>query len=409
MKARPFLALTLLLGLAALACGGINPAPQPVNVETVVAATFQALTASAPGANPPADTPAPLPATGGLLPRVLYFLNADSAGFLQVYRLEKDGKTTAQITFEPANVEAYDVAQDGGVVYVSNNQLLMVAADGSGRRMLVDGGAVDVNNPYLNQVSNPVISPNNETVAYGHQGLNFYSLATGQSNRVLDNQVEDLGNGLFVPREMYWPEAYTADGGKLLISIGYYEGASAAIYYPSSSTVVRLSGDVNAMICCGNAEWTGDGSLFYAASPTLGMFPAGLWRVDALTGKVTALLTGDYEANPADVANAPFPAPDGNLYYFYASVPNTEGFISRPPLQLVRSKLDGVTERVVLRPETYQDMNEALWAPDGSFVLVTMAQTPEAYSGGLLQLVYTDGSQGVISLIPYATKLKWGP
>ncbi|MBK9210205.1 MAG: hypothetical protein IPL71_18690 [Anaerolineales bacterium] len=49
-NSRLFFALILLL-IAALACA--NPlggsAPAPVNVETIVAATFQALTASAPG------------------------------------------------------------------------------------------------------------------------------------------------------------------------------------------------------------------------------------------------------------------------------------------------------------------------------------------------------------------------
>ena len=119
---------------ATLACadplGGTAPA-QPANVETVVAATFQALTAPV----PESGTTLP-PATSSLLPYSIYFLNNDGAGLVQVYRLEKDGKTISQITFEPAKVDYYDVSLvDGSVVYVSNNQIFTVNADGSNRSM----------------------------------------------------------------------------------------------------------------------------------------------------------------------------------------------------------------------------------------------------------------------------------
>ena len=91
----------------------------------------------------------------------MYFLNNDSAGLVQVYRLDKDGKTVTQITFEPAKVEYYDVSLvDGSVAYVSNNQMFTVNADGSNRRMIVDGGTRDENNPFLSSITNPVWSPN---------------------------------------------------------------------------------------------------------------------------------------------------------------------------------------------------------------------------------------------------------
>jgi hypothetical protein len=404
MKKQLVVAVTILLAVT-LACEFTAPAaPAPASgVETIVAATFQALTAPA-----PATDSAPQPSTG-LLPRALYFLNNDSANIAQVHRLEKDGKTVKQITFEPAPVENYDVSlKDGSVAYISNNQLYLVNEDGSARRVLVDGGALDENNPFVSLVSNPVFSPNGETIAYGHKGLNFYSLVTGQSNRVIENQIDDIGNGFLIPREMYWPEQYSADGTKLIITLGYYEGASAAIYYPASNAIVRLSGGEGALICCGETEWTPDYSAFYAASPSFGMFAAGLWRVDAANGKVTTLLSGSFEENPLHLADEPFLAPDGNLYYFYAVVPNNMDTPARQPLQLVRSAPDGITNQTVLRPESYANMNEALWAPDGSFVIVAMAQIPDSYQGGLAQLVYTDGSKGTISLVPYVSRIKWG-
>jgi hypothetical protein len=140
----------------------------------------------------------------------------------------------------------------------------------------------------------------------------------------------------------------------------------------------------------------------------MGMFRAGLWRVDTASGGVTTLFQADYDSNPADVADNPFIAPDGQLYYFYASVPNPEGFIDRPPMQLVRSAADGVTGRTVLRPETFERMNEALWAPDASFVIVANAQNDQTYQGGAAQLYYMDG-RPMIPLVPFARDMKWGP
>jgi len=392
---------TPVLLIAILACaslpGGSGPA-SPVNVETIVAATFQALTqASA----PPALTLQPAQSEdSSLLPHPLYFLNNDSAGLTQVYRLDQDGITVTQLTFEPANVDDYDVSMmDGSVVYVSNNQLLTINADGSSRSTIFDGDSVN----------SPVWSPNGETIAFAYKGLNFYSIVSGQSNRVLDDQIDDLGGGQTFPRELYWPESYSADGSKLVITLAYYEGASSAIYYPNGGALVRLNGGEGAIICCGDYHLTSDGSVLFAASPSSGMFNAGLWRVDTATGNVTTLLLTSYDTNPDEVADNPFLAADGQLYFFYASLPNADEFINDPPLQIVRSAADGVTGRTVLRPETFQNMNEALWAPDASFVIVANPAVPEIYQGGAAQLYYTDAQKAMLPLLPYAMKMKWGP
>src|SRR4030095_5296354 len=105
--------------------------------------------------------------TDGLLTHTFYFLGTDAAGLTQVFRLEKDGKTMQQVTSEPANVGNYGVSPvDGSVAYIRNNQLLLLNADGSDRRLVVDGGKLDENNPFLNVITNPVFSPNGQTLAY---------------------------------------------------------------------------------------------------------------------------------------------------------------------------------------------------------------------------------------------------
>ena len=356
-------------------------------------------------------TPIPEPSAvpAGLLPHTFYYLGTDSAGLTQVFRIERDGTSQSQLTFEPVNVNDYGVSSaDGSVAYVANNQLLFINADGSGRRVLVDGGPMDENNPFLTLINSPVFSPDGQTLAYGYKGLNLYDVSTGTSDLVIENQIDDSNSSFLFPKELYWPEAYSPDGTKLLITLGYYEGASSAIYYPASNALVRLQGGEGALICCGETEWTPDSSSFYAANPSMGMFSSGLWKVDAATGAVTELIRGDAGDRNYNLADEPYLAPDGQLYFFFATVYSPDGIVMRPPLQLVRSAPDGVTDRTVLRPETFELMNEALWPPDASFVVVAFAPTQEIGQGGQAEIVYFDGRPNVV-LTTFAQQMKWGP
>jgi len=287
--------------------------------------------------------------------------------------------------------------------------MFTVNSDGSNRSMIVDGGPRNENEPFFNAVTNPVWSPNGQTIAFGFKGLNFYSIASGQYNNVLADLLDDAGGGFQIPRELYRPEKYSADGSKLLITLGYYEGASAAIYYPNGNALVRLNGGEGALICCGGTEWTADGSAFYAGYASIGMFNPGLWRVDAATGNVTTLINGDPGNGTFNFADKPYLGPDSQLYYFFANQPNSQDLANRAPLQLVRSAADGVTNRTVLSPDIFNTLNEALWAQDASFVITASGPIADVYQGGIVELYYTDGHTGPISLLPFASELKWGP
>ena len=384
--------------------GGENQPPSVDQVATIVASTLEALTPDVPVESTPE-----LQESADLLPHSLYYLGNDSANLAQVFRMEKDGKTVNQLTFEPASVSSYGISPvDGSVAYVANNQLVMIAADGSGRRVLVDGVPIDQNNPYLTSINSPVFSPDGKGIAYGMGGLTFYSLETGTSNLVIENQWDDFGNGIVVPRELFWPEKYSPDGQKLLITLGYYEGASSAVYYPNGNSLVRLKNDAGALICCGDPNWSFDSATLYSANPFMGMFMPGLWRVDASSGDVTTLLSGDAGNGTFNFASDAYYAPDGQLYFFFANSNSEQDFGARQPLQLVKSAPDGVNNRTVIRMETYELMNEALWSPDASFVLAAIASNDSIYAGGQVEVIYLDGSPNVV-LIPFAQRLKWGP
>jgi hypothetical protein len=328
---------------------------------------------------------------------------------MQVFRIEEDGTTQRQVTSETVSVNDYDVSLvDGSVAYIANNQLLYINADGSERRVLVDGGTVDPNNPFISTISSPAFSLDAQTLAFGYKGLQIYSFSADGSELLIKNQIDDAGGGLYVPRELYEPERYSPDGTKLLINLGYYEGGSSAVYYPATNSLVRLTGGDGAFIWGDANEWSSDSASFYSASSTAGMFSPGLWKVDASTGEVATLIQGTSGDGNYNAAEEAYLAPDGRLYFFFATVNSPEGVFNRAPLQLVRSEPDGVTDRIVLITDDFQLLNEALWAPDASFVIVALASAPEVFQGGQAKVVYLDGRSSV-DLVPFAQQMKWGP
>ena len=400
----PFVALIFMM-LAALACGlpgGAQPST-PNQVETIVAATIQALT-PAPGTEP---TSAPDSEALSVLPHSFYYLGTDGSGLTQVFRIEKDGKTQKQLTSETVNVGNYDVSPvDGSVAYVVNHQLVSINADGSNRSMLVDGGTPDPDNQLGTTITSPTFSPNGQTIAYGFKGLNFYSILGGTSNLVLPQKAA----GDSTPPEMYFPQDYSPDGSKILITIAIpnSDGISSGIFYPGPNTIVRFTGGDGARICCNKQSWTSDSAALFVGNSSLGFLSSGLWRIDAATGNTTTLIPTEAGGGNYNFANAPYLAPDGQLYYFFVSASSAEGVTARPPLQVVRSAPDGVTGRAVLNAENFQLMNEALWAPDASFVIVAFAPIQDVYTGGQAEVVYLDGRPGMV-LTTYAQNMKWGP
>ena len=371
-------------------------------VATIVAGTMQALSPEVVEASATPETLA------SLLPRSFYYLGQDGAGLAQVFRIERDGVTMHQVTFEPIDVKEYDVSLvDGSVAYVSNNQLLWADANGSGRRLLVDGGAPDPIDPLFSTISGVAYSPNGRIIAYGLRGINTFDLETGVSSLILPQRPADIAFGQAA--EVYWPKHYSPDGTKLLASavIPNSDGSSTVIFVPASASLVRIVGE-GSLFCCNQQGWTADSSAVYFSNASVGMFGSGLWRVDAATGTTTTLIPSDAGSGAYNLPDEPYLAPDGQLYYFFASVPAPDGFIQRGPLQLVRSAIDGVTGRTVVRDDTFQLLNDVLWAPDASFAIITLSPAPGVYNGGRAEIIYLDGRPSII-LTTFAQDMRWGP
>ncbi len=400
----------MMLVLAILACASPLATQTVSTVPTIVAQTMQALGSPAPSPVP-SKTPAALatPTAGNLLPHSVYYLNKDAGGLMQIFRMEADGKTMRQITFEPATVDVFDVSpKDGSLAYVSNNQLFLVDAAGAGRRTLVDGGPVNDNNRFTNALGSPLWSPDGGTLAFSHNGLNFYNLSSGAVTQVLENQIDNSA-GFPMPRELYAPLSFSPDGTRLVVNISFFEGGTYAIYYLTNNALIRMKRADGGIVCC-RVDWVPDSNTLYLSNPTLGMVDSGLYFANVSDGTVSTLLPGAAPNGTYNFADAAQVGPDGKIYFFFNNLP-TIPVSGHTPLYLVRSDSDGVTGRTQLLPDAFPAINEVLWAPDASLAILATVDPnakPELYQGGQAQVVHTDGRPPVI-IAPFVESMHWGP
>jgi dipeptidyl aminopeptidase/acylaminoacyl peptidase len=357
---------------------------------------------------PPRETEAPLPAAD-LLPFSLYFLsNMGDWNTYQVWRLEKDGVTQTQVTAEAVSVDDFDVSPlDGRVAYIVNNQLFIVNPDGSGRTLLVDGGEVnDGDLDYLStrRISTVRWSPDGARLAFGRNGINYYDAATGTTTLTLPNDLEPLEGIYPYPQALYSPHTWSPDGSRLLVEIGFYEGSTLGVMDAATGAVARFEGHI---ACC-YPYWAPDSRSVLVGSHWSGVTPAGLWRYNAFTGEKLELIPRISPDETLSFVGWPMERPDGVLQYFFTNTaappPGT------PPLTLVQSANDGVSGRVQIRQESW-DPHEALWAPDGSLVVLVepYVQEVEPPLDGTIILIDALDNEPVRPLVVNGYRLRWGP
>jgi Tol biopolymer transport system component len=288
-----------------------------------------------------------------------------------------------------------------------DNQLILVNVDGSNRRVITEGAVLGIGQG----VYRPVFSPDGGLLAYSFGGLALYSVEGSGSNLV----VQDRSDNDPLGRESYIPHLFSPDGTKLLVYMLHVDTSSVAINDLHANTLVRFPDKTDDdFACCGlyrEVAWAPDSVSFYSSNPTPGMDAGGLWRVDAESGEVTTIVSYGGENNTFNFVDEPYATPDGQLYFFYSIYSGDLGPLHRAPiyLEIVRVAGDSTTEHTTLaRSEALRMMNEALWAPDGSFVIVALAPSGDLMDGGQAEIVYFDGRPNVV-LVPFAQEMKWGP
>ncbi len=425
--------LGLAMGLASLSCSlftpGAAPSPQPDTdaIATSVEATVRALQNHqvVPAVETPPlleETPVqvitrtPLAATAPptevpqVLPAALYFLAPDSQGVNQIWRLAPDAVHFAALTAEAGPVTDYDVSTAGKLAYITQNQLVIRDPNTGERVTAADGGPDDNSDAFnfMKKIERPVWSPDGKTLAFGLNGINLLQIETGPAARVLPNDIKDT-NGFLMPRALYRPDKWSPDGTRLLVDVGYYEGAGKAVYLLASNTVVLLSkGDLGGASCCA-ASWSPDSQSIFSAGFTYGSSSSDLWRYDAATGKGTQLIPEVAPDGTYNYTDWPLLLARGRLVYFFTNQTSIPASDNALLVKMTASDPDGVTERKFLREDPVH-ISEALWAADGSLAVVVLPApgSTDYPAHGSIGVLYPD-QRPIAQVIHDGRLLRWGP
>lgn len=341
--------------------------------------------------------------TPSLLPHSLYFLAPGTNGKEQIWRMEKDGSGIVVLTAEANGIAGYDISPSSGLLaYLTNNRI--VIADGEGKiiRILIEGPPNDGNDIwYVTQrVGSPVWSPDGNQISYGYNGLNLSNPDGSNLRLLLQNKYKTMEGGLIIVEEVYGPAAWSPDGKKLLVNIGYYEGGSKGLLNLSDNSLLRFTGGD---LCC-SSNWSPDGSRIVTTSAA---YAAGsdMWVYDTSNGvgiQLIPMQAADGKFNYAD-----FPFVFGTDVYFGFTSFETE-MQQNSPLTLSRISMNNPADRVTLRQDS-QDLLELLWASDASLAIGVLPSPGETgYPGhGPVVLIYMD-DRPIQALTADGHYLRWG-
>lgn len=373
--------------------------PQPT-MEIIPTDTIQAS---------PSPTQIPTPANLPLLPAPLLYL-ADTDGVPQIWRMEADGGSQAQITMEKTGVIDYDVSPaDGRLVYISDNDLIVADANGKNRTLLVDGPLPPAENDAqrpLFEIGRPRWSADGASIAYALGGVNVVASSGGKPRKLIKSDPlpappDFKTNGAV---RIYWPEAWSPDSSQLLIGYGVWpEGSGLGTIDPTSGKLSLFKSDRN--ITCCYPVWSLDNSSVFYANPFVGMIPPGFWMADASTGKTTTLLESDPNKGPFHLAGFVHPIGEDMVNFFYSkSDAAPEGMVKLNPVQASVRSMEDI---IPLRSGSWL-IGEALWTPDGSGVVVLDLST-QSSSQPLGKLIYLPmGEAKPVPLPVSGNLLKWG-
>lgn len=386
--------LVMLFLLAALA--GCSPASAPI-VQTVTPVAIEATAAQTPQTTQEAS-PAPINADAATavpvtpdvasdisLPAPIYYLLEADGNPRALYRLETDTVTNTLISDVPEDVASFSVNPvNGDVAFAAGNSLYHTGPMGEDPRVLIEGAQGEETEEFVlkEKIGRPVWSPDGKQLAYTRGGLMLLELDSMTSTMLLENQLEQMPSGGVLIREIYAANRWNADGTKLILDVGYYEGGTIGIYDLTARRLIMPH--TESWLCC-QTSWSSDGTSVYVSSPFIGMIEPGLWQIDAGTGEVTVLAEQTSEAFP--FVGWAEENPEGTLNYFYNSVllPPDDGTLALAPYQ---SPVLDFEDQTQTSQQTYR-LREVLWAPDHELA-VGLGYSDSLYGENLYLITTTD-------------------
>jgi hypothetical protein len=407
--------LILLCGALLLvsACQSSPSAPpaaatsMPAAALTTAAPTIEARPTSAPPPTPaPAPTVAPQPTApapaAALLPAPVYLLDGG-----QIWRMERDGQTRRQLTFESSEILDFDIgATDNALAYAIGEgaQRTIVLLDRSGRSELMRG-----------PVWGPRIAPSGEQIAFeleepvdrlqigrekgSDTGVWMIARTGGQPSLIQASEpISDAGN-LNEGALQYYPSAWSPDGTQLLMGVYFPvgEGGYLAVKDMAGGQVTEIN-----QACC-EASWSADGAAVIIAGGTqIQDAILGLWRADPRSGATTELI-GPSEQAGSPLVTAARQLADGSIYAFL-TITKDPSFEGKDKVTPQRVQADG--SFAPIRKESYL-LAGALWADDASGAIVADAGDNHADWYGRLSWLPLDG-RPAIALAGRGSLMRWG-
>ncbi len=287
------------------------------------------------------------------LPKSLYFIS-EMNGAPQIYMMDAYGRNLVQITDEPAGVDDFDVSNvDGAIIYVADNQLILLEDNFRNKTILFKGAEPDNSNKYIwtEKITHPVWSDSGQLIAFGHNGINILIVSSGDVQSIITNAPPPQGETS--PYRYYTPVDFIKGFSNLLVRVTHEDGETLASYQINTRKLIY----VNLNACCQYAYGI-DNLHIYMTDNSNGGYIPGVWQVNPNMGNFKSLTFDDDQGTYAWLKQSPF----GRLFYFYnESGSDSLGLYSSHPIDMETKT------RLLVGEFTIGD---ALWSDDAYIVVI---------------------------------------
>jgi hypothetical protein len=338
------------------------------------------------------------------IPHFLYYLGlSEENNNRQIFKINISDSSIIQITHDPAGVINFDISpNDDRIIYINKSFSIIL---------------VDKNRP--NSVATvlqlhssdvpPAWSPNGKMIAFDSGGVKLFCPDTNIISTIIQNPSVD---------RIYRHQTFSPDSTMIVIDMapGFYlynifSGDIKFLQEPSNGPFYSFGSQV---------YWSSDSKHIYIAENHLigspfGVSYPGLWRY-SIDGTGLGLLTPiEIPSNSQKYYKvlAPWEDVGKGLLYFLLSSPETDVDQKTLPYYLVRSLLDGVTNRVMVYPDPFylSFADWLIWDPDGNYIIMVQSSMDAAPQNMIL--VPIDPSKPIRTLMTDANSvignLRLGP
>jgi hypothetical protein len=296
-----------------------------------------------------------------IIPYSIYFLlNKTKYDKLQIFSIPKGDTEIKQITYEPNSVVNIDVSQvNGDILFIEEQDLYIIDKYGNNKKVIA------------HNIRRMQWSPDGETIAYWNGELNIFS--------IIENKI--LYTYQFNNKNIYGNMQYSPNGELLAMQYDKYSFVIIDVNSHHITNIQTQSDRSKLYSPSSTLTWSGDSKNLYlwesidAGAGSMEVWH-GLWKFD-IYGKGGPVFPTSPKGVQSEYISAPWQKEiSSELFYLLYQ----QGY------KLVKSDIDGITNRNVIRNETYNmycNYPRPKWLSEGSAILI-----PESKSCLVNKLLY---------------------